>query len=195
MGCRTARAESADADVAKARRVGSFAGVDLKWRLSHVRGYLELGMVKEAKAELDAIPESDARRPEVVAMRVGMLQATEQWRPLLKYARELVSIDPAEVGWWIIWAYAARRATSVKAAQKVLLEAEGHHPQDATVQFNLGCYACLLGELPEAKARVVRAITIDSEFLKNALDDPDLQQLREAEPDWMNSDTGTSTEG
>ena len=83
----------------------------------------------------------------------------------------------------------------MKAAEKILQEAAERHPQDATIQFNLGCYACLLGELPEAKARVVRAITIDSEFLKNALEDPDLQQLREAEPDWMNSDTGTSTEG
>lgn len=168
--------------------------MELKWRLSHVRGYLELGMVKEAKAELDAIPEDEARRPEVVAMRVGLLQATEQWRPLRKYARELVAVDPGEAGWWIIWAYAARRADSVKAAQKVLREAEGHHPKDATVQFNLGCYACLLGDLAEAKARVVRAIAIDNSFLKNAIDDPDLLQLREAEPDWMNTDSGTSPE-
>ncbi len=145
-------------------------------------------MVKEAAAELEAIPDEEARRPEVVALRVGMLQATEQWRALRSYARELVASDPSEAGWWIIWAYASRRADSVKAAQKVLREAEEHHPQDGTIQFNLGCYACLLGDLPEAKARVVRSISIDNSFLKNAMDDPDLKALREAEPDWMNSE-------
>ncbi|MFT3830235.1 MAG: hypothetical protein QM691_11090 [Opitutaceae bacterium] len=170
--------------------------MDLNWRISHVRGYLELGMVKEAKAELEAIPPEEARRPEVVALRVGLLQASEQWRALRSYAKELVATDPGEAGWWIILAYAARRAASVQAAAKVLRQAEAQHPQDATIQFNLGCYACLLGNLADAKARVVRAIALDSTFLKNALEDPDLQSLRDAEPDWINTEGGqTRTEG
>lgn len=167
--------------------------MELKWRLSHVRGYLELGMVKEAKAELDAIPAVDALRPEVVAMRVGMFQASQQWRPLRHYAKTLVDADPGEAGWWIIWAYATRRAASVKAAAKILQQAEEQHPGDATIQFNLGCYACQLGDLATAKARIVRAISLDSEFLQNALEDPDLKPLRDAEPDWINHDS--STEG
>lgn len=182
-------------DIAKPGRVGSFSGVDLKWRISHVRGYLELGMVKEAKAELEAIPPAEAKLPQVVALRVGMLQATEQWRALRTYAKQLVEEDPEEAGWWIVLAFAARRATSVKAAERVLLSAEKLHPRDPTVQFNLGCYACLLGKLEAAKERVVRAIALDGEFLKNALEDPDLQALRDAEPDWINSDGGeTRTE-
>lgn len=158
--------------------------MNLKWRLSHVRGYLELGMVKEARAELDAITGEDARRLEVQALRVAMLQATEKWRPLRKLAAELVASNPDEVGWWIILAYATRRVTSVRAAEKVLREAVERHAGDATVQFNLGCYACLLGELAEAKARVERAIAIDSDYRKNAREDPDLEALRAAEPDW-----------
>lgn len=184
-----------DGGIAKGARVGSFRHVDLKWRISHVRGYLELGMVKEAKAELDAITGDDARRPDVVALRVGMLQASQQWRELRKYAQALVETDPGEAGWWIIWAYAARRAATVKAAEKILLEAEERHPKDATIQFNLGCYACQLGDLAAAKARIVRAIALDNAFLKNAMDDPDLEPLRTADPDWINSDGGeTRTE-
>ena len=144
-------------------------------------------MVKEAKAELEAVPAASAQSPEVVALWVGLLQATEQWRELRRYAKALVEADPSEAGWWIIWAYAARRAASVKAAQKILLEAAERHPGDATIQFNLGCYACQLDDLAEAKARVVRAIALDNSFLKNALEDSDLQPLREAEPDWINS--------
>lgn len=155
-------------------------------------------MTEEAKAELDAVPAADARRPEIVALRVGLMQATEQWRALRVYARKLVHDEPEEAGWWIILAYAARRAATVRAAEKVLLEAERHHPQDATIQFNLGCYACQLGRLDVAKTRVVRSIALDSSFLKNALEDSDLQPLRDAEPDWINTDVGggeTRTEG
>jgi Tfp pilus assembly protein PilF len=165
--------------------------VDLKWRISHVRGYLELGMIKEAKAELEAIPDEESRRPEVVALKVGFLQAREQWKELRKYARDLVESEPGEAGWWIIWAYAARRDSSVKA-EKILLKAEIQHPADATIQFNLGCYACVLGNLVQAKVRIIRSITLDSAFLKNALDDPDLANLREADPDWINSEPGTT---
>lgn len=159
--------------------------LNLKWRISHVRGYLELGMVKEAKAELDAVPAADSLRPEVVALRLAMLQAAEKWRPLRKLAGELVAAEPGEAGWWIIWAFATRRATSVRAAEKILVQAEEKHPQDATIQFNLACYACQMGDLATAKARVVRAIALDRDYLKNARDDPDLQPLRDAEPDWM----------
>jgi Tfp pilus assembly protein PilF len=159
--------------------------VNFKWRISHVRGYLELGMVKEAKAELDAIPEEEAHRPEAVALRVAMLQATEKWRPLRKYAAELVAADPSEPGWWIVWAFATRRVASVRAAEKILLQAVERHPKDATIQFNLGCYACQLGDLATAKDRVIRSIALDADYLKNARDDPDLQPLRDAEPGWM----------
>jgi len=175
---------------------GCFVGwVDLKWHISHVRGFLELGMVKEAKAELDAIAEPEARRPEVVALRVGLLQAEERWRELRRYARSLAETEPGESGWWILWAFAARRAATVRAAEKILLEAEVRHPQDATIQFNLGCYACQEGDLSKAKERVLHAIALDSAFLKHALEDPDLQPLRDAEPDWINGGSdATQTE-
>lgn len=158
--------------------------MNLKWRLSHVRGYLELGMVKEARTELDAVVGADAERVEVQALRVALLQATEKWRPLRKLAGELVASDPGEPGWWIILAYATRRVNSVRAAEKVLLEAVARHADDPTVQFNLGCYACLLGDLAGAKTRVERAIALDQDYRKNAREDPDLESLRAAEPDW-----------
>lgn len=158
--------------------------MNLKWRISHTRGYLELGMVREARAELDAITGADAQRIEVLALRVALLQATERWRPLRKLAAELVQNDPGEAGWWVILAYATRRVRSVAAAEKVLLQAAARHADDATVQFNLGCYACQRGDLALAKERVERAIRIDADYRKNAREDPDLAPLRAAEPAW-----------
>ena len=73
---------------------------------------------------------------------------------------------------------------SVIGAEKILLQAEELHPKEATIQFNLGCYACLRGDLELARARVAGAIALDRDYLKNAREDPDLLALREADPDW-----------
>ena len=87
---------------------------------------------------------------------------------------------PAEASAWVTWAYATRRADSLQAAEKILLEAEHHHPAEPTIQFNLGCYACLRGDLDVARRRVDRAIALDKKFAAAAATDPDLGRLRGA---------------
>ncbi|HTX64655.1 MAG TPA: hypothetical protein VMD31_02715 [Opitutaceae bacterium] len=155
--------------------------VDPKWRLSHARGYLGLGMVAEAAAELERLPAAAAQETEALGLRALILQEREQWPALVETARQLVRRQPGEAGWWIAWAYATRRSHSLAAAEAILLEAERTHPAEATVQFNLGCYACLRGDLPEARRRVDRAIALDQTFRAAAATDPDLASLRRPE--------------
>ena len=95
-------------------------------------------------------------------------------------AGQLVRLQPEEAGWWTLWAYAARRADSLAVAEKILREAEIAHPSDATIQFNLGCYACQRGDLAEARVHVNRAIALDERFRETATTDSDLAPLREA---------------
>ncbi len=155
--------------------------MDLKWRLSQARGYLGLGMVAEAADELGRIPAGEADQTEVLALRAAVLQEQSHWPPLEEVARELVRREPAESGWWITWAYATRRSRSLAEAEAVLLEAERAHPREATIQFNLGCYACQRGDLAEARRRLDRAIALDHSFREAAATDPDLAPLRDAE--------------
>jgi tetratricopeptide (TPR) repeat protein len=145
---------------------------------SHVRGYLELGLVREAEAELERLPMSAADTLEALALRVMVFQAKSDWRQLAAVAGELARRLPSDASAWITWAYATRRATSLEAAEKILLAAEVHHPNEPTIQFNLGCYACQRGDLAAARRRVDRAIAIDPHFGKAAQTDPDLEPLR-----------------
>ena len=148
------------------------------WRLSHARGYLALGLYDEAEGELDAVKSPDSELPEVLALRATILQHRGQWLLLRPVAAELVRIQPEEAGWWITWAYATRRAESLHAAEAILREAEIIHPDEPTVQFNLGCYACQRGDLAEAGRRVRRAVVLDPSFLELARTDADLTALR-----------------
>jgi len=154
--------------------------MELKWLLSHARGYLGLGMVKEAADELARVPAESATQTEVLALRALVLQEQGDWRMLMEVARTLALRQPLEVGWWITWAYATRRARSIADAEGILLEAERTHPKDATIQFNLGCYAAQRGNLGEARRRVDRAIELEASFRDTAATDPDLAPLREA---------------
>jgi predicted Zn-dependent protease len=154
--------------------------MELKWRLAHARGYLGLGMAADAAAELDQIPADAARETEVLALRAAVLQEQAKWPPLTEVARALVLRQPKEAGWWITWAYATRRSCSLAAAEAILLEGERTHPLEPAIQFNLGCYACLRGDIIEARRRVDQAISLDNLFREAAATDPDLAQLRAA---------------
>ena len=152
--------------------------MQLKRRLSHVRGYLGLGMVAEAAAELARIPAPDSEAPDVAAVRLAVLQEQKDWPALSAAAGALVRRAPDEAAAWVTWAYATRRADSLAAAEKILREAEAHHPQEPTIQFNLGCYACQRGDLAGARRRIDRAIALDPKFAVTATTDPDLAPLR-----------------
>lgn len=149
-----------------------------KRRLSHAQGYLELGMIAAATAELDHLPEPEASSLTALGLRLAILQEQADWSTLRDLARVFVNRWPGEAAGWVTWAYAARRADSLTDAETILLAAEREHPAEPTIQFNLGCYASLRGDFATARQRVDRAIALDAKFAALADADPDLAPLR-----------------
>lgn len=154
-----------------------------KRRLSHARGYLELGMVAEAAATLAQLSEAEADTTEAIAVRIALHHEQENWAAVRDLARELIQRDAADAAVWVTCAYATRRVDSLAAAEIILIQGEKHHPEEPTIQFNLGCYACQRGDLKEARRRVARAIELDAKFKAIAASDPDLIPLRAAWPE------------
>ena len=140
-------------------------------------GYLELGMLAEANEEIENLsPELKTSSP-VLGVRLEIYRAAEKWPLMEVVARELWKRHQDESVYWNDLAWAVRRADSINAAQKILLDAVVQFPGDAMTHFNLGCYACQLGDIDQAKARVRKAIELDAKFKLLALDDPDLEPL------------------
>lgn len=152
---------------------------DITRHLQAAQGYIELGMFVEASDELECIAPEDRVQPVVVAYRYAIYSGMEKWDLAGATAGLMVKIFPGNPDWWAKWAYATRRCQSVETARSILLDAEKQHPKDAMIQFNLACYACQLGDLEDAKRRVAGAISLDGKFRALALDDPDLEPLRE----------------
>ena len=140
-------------------------------------GYLELGMIAEAAGELESLPPEDRDRSSVLALRVEIYRTAKKWSLMEVVARELWKRHPDEPDHWTNLAWAVQRSDSVVAARDILLEAVERFPGDAMTHFNLGCYACQLGDIEQAKTRVGKAIELDAKFKLLALDDADLEPL------------------
>jgi len=151
----------------------------LKKTLSYSNGYRELGMSKEALAELSSLPETLSDRLEVLQMKLAILIDAEDWKSAACAAKNLVLRQPNDPGHLVNLAFATRRALSLDEANTILIDAAQRFPHVAIIHYNLGCYACQKQDLENSKASLVKAISLDPAFLHTARKDEDLSPLTE----------------
>jgi Flp pilus assembly protein TadD len=140
-------------------------------------GYSELGMFDDAALALEEIESEDKTRKEVLGARVDLYMAAKKWDMAAAVASHLVKVEPEEAGWWINLAYAIRRCESIEKAETILLRGRELHHDNALIEFNLACYASVTGRFEEARDLLRRAIELDEEIRRLALDDDDLRPL------------------
>lgn len=149
--------------------------------LSAAEGWLELGNVAEARAELEHIPQRLQNHPRVLEVHWGICAEEKNWPAALENARKQIEAAPELVSGWVHRAYAARRAPGggLEAAWAALFPAMERFPEDAIVPYNLACYACQMQQLDVARIMFKRALGLgDNNQLKRmALNDPDLKPL------------------
>ncbi len=135
-------------------------------------------MLEEAARVLEEIDPEDRARIEVLGARVDCYIAAKNWSMAAEAAGHLVEAEPENADGWINLAYATRRAQSLETAEALLLQAQKLHPDNAIIAFNLACYACVTGRLEEARTRLEHAMQLDTKIRKLALQDKDLEPLR-----------------
>jgi Flp pilus assembly protein TadD len=134
-------------------------------------------MLEDAALALEEIAPEDKHRNEVLGARVILYMATKKWDMAVAVASHLVKIEPKNEAWWISLAHSIRRSEGVEKAEAVLLRARAIHPKVAMIAFNLACYASVTGRMEEAKEQLRRAIDLDKDMRKLALEDEDLKPL------------------
>ena len=151
--------------------------------LSAAIGWLGLGNLAEAKAELAQISESHRQHPDVLELRWDIAAMEKEWQQALETARALLEVAPERCSGWWRQAYALRRVPdgSIKKAWDALLPAFDKFPQESIISYNLACYACQMGQLDAARTWFNRAMVIGGkERIKpQALADSDLEPLWE----------------
>jgi len=145
------------------------------------QGWLGLGDPHEATVELEKVGLELRGHPEVLELRWQICAKEQRWQECLELAEVLFTAEPNYPGSWICRAYALRRVPGggLAAAQICLREGHQRFPQEPIIAYNLACYACQLGDLPEARKWLKRASALGSvsAIKQLALNDADLEPL------------------
>lgn len=146
--------------------------------LAYALGFLQLGLHADAHAELAALPPEIAATAPALRVRLELAMAEEEWDRVIALAPDLVALDSAEERPWVAWAYALRELKRINEAQEILLAGVRMIGEPSPlVEYNLACYACLLGELEEAKQLLAHVYARDKSWRAVAREDPDLAAL------------------
>jgi tetratricopeptide (TPR) repeat protein len=144
-------------------------------------GWMELGVVEEAEAELEKISAGLQSHPDVLEVRWVIMAHSRRWDTALAVARALLKGAPNRSSGWLHQAYSLRRASKngLQQAWDALLPAYDKFPREPNIAYNLSCYACQMKQLEEARAWLKRALKVGNKqkIKQMALDDPDLQPL------------------
>ena len=144
-------------------------------------GWLELGNVVEARTELAQISAARQEHPDVLELRWSLAAEQKRWEEALEVARALLRRAPKRSSGWLHQAYALRRVPDggVQKAWEALLPAFDKFPKEATIPFNLSCYACQLGQLEAARDWLARAVAVSGKekVMAMALNDSDMKPL------------------
>jgi len=144
-------------------------------------GWLELGNLVEAKAELAQVSRARQEHPDVLELRWSLSAEQGHWQEALLVAQVQLRRAPKRSSGWLHQAYALRRIPDegIQKAWEALLPAYDKFPKDPTVSFNLACYACQMRRLNAARDWLQRAIAIGgkAKIQQMALQDSDLEPL------------------
>ncbi len=144
-------------------------------------GWLELGNPAEARAELGQIPAESEAHPLVLEAWWDLHAHEKDWAAALEVSLFEEKVAPLSPSGFLHHAYALRRLSTggLQAAWDILLPAADVFPNEATIPYNLACYACQLGHLDEARRWFAAALRIGHPpaLRTLALADPDLEPL------------------
>lgn len=141
------------------------------------QGWLLLENHAAAERALRLIPAAFRQRSEVRQFRAQLHLSAGRWAKAVPLLRRLQKQDPTEPQYAVSLAFAVRRADSIVAAEKILLEARTRFPQEAVIWFNLACYAAQQDRLPDAHNLLREAVRRESAYRDLAKADPDLAPL------------------
>ena len=146
-------------------------------------GWLGLGSIAEAKAELAQICAGQRRHPDVLEVWWLIYAEEKDWEKGLQVARDLLHRAPERASGWLHQAYALRRVRDggLQQAWDALLPVFDKFPEEPVIAYNLSCYACQMRQMEAARVWLKRAVAAGGRehIRKMALADPDLEPLWE----------------
>lgn len=150
-----------------------------KHHLQAAQGWLEMGNASEANEELERIAPPLRAHPAVLELRWQIYATAKQWPACLDIAIAITTLAPESPAGWIHRSYTLHELRRTQEAWDTLTAVAAKFSDNATIAYNLACYACQLRNITRARELLDRALTLDSSPATKlaALNDPDLTPL------------------
>ena len=142
------------------------------------QGYLELGMVEEALAELSFFQPQEINDPDLLELRLHILMQEGRWSEALLSAEELLRLNASAVPAYIHGAFALHELGRTAEARDLLKRGPEILRNDPTYHYNIGCYEAVLGNRELAKESLKKSFALDETYRDFAKKDPDLAAIR-----------------
>lgn len=120
-------------------------------------GYLELGMLDDAKREFGSLPAEDKLGIEALTVLMEIHRMEGNLAAMEEVAERLCVIDSDNVDRWIDLALVLGAENFIESARELLLEAVDRFPGTALLHFHLARFECCLGNLTVAKEHLRRS--------------------------------------
>ena len=143
------------------------------------QGWVELGNVREATAELDQIAPALNSHPAVLEVRWQIHAHSKNWNECVELAAAIIRTDPTVAMGWIHRSYALHELNRTAEARDGLMSVVGIFPEELTIPYNLACYECKLGNPSKARQWLEKIFSTEhaEEWRATALEDLDLKPL------------------
>ncbi|MEM9283717.1 MAG: hypothetical protein AAGA96_17990 [Verrucomicrobiota bacterium] len=145
--------------------------------LERTRGYIDLGMFKEALAEIEQLPSDQRSSPEVQEMRITIELDRGDLEHALDLSENLVDLFPDNHAGFIQGAYCLHAMGETQRAIDHLQSGPLSLQDEAVYYYNLACYEVALNRADAAFSWLQQAIEMDPSNRSRALADPDLALL------------------
>jgi tetratricopeptide (TPR) repeat protein len=141
------------------------------------QGYLELGMIEEALAELALVEMPLFNDPDLLELRLHILMRGRRWAEALAAAENLLVINETALSAYIHGAFALHELGRTAEARDLLMRGPSILRNDPTFHYNIGCYEAVLGNRKAALESLRQSFAMDETFRDFARRDPDLVKL------------------
>lgn len=149
-------------------------------------GWMGLGNLGEAVQELNRMAPEWALHPDVLEVKWELHGRQKRWQEALRTAELLVDSYPDRCSGWLHRSYCLHELQRTLEAWNKLIPAFDKFPKEATIPYNLACYACCLGNLDVAKVWLEKAVLIRGRRAIKAIavNDKDLLELHATLHEW-----------
>lgn len=153
----------------------------LEWALSFARGYLELGMVRQAERELDHMPVGLQDLPAVMSLRSHVLVARRRWRRVVDHARRAVRLFPESPEYYIHAATAFDMLGRRDEGRRIWASAPDAVRTNGVAHLHVARFEARLGNVDAAREHLASAFDLDPRLRSVVSRDPHLNAVL-AEP-------------